>query len=93
MSNINEVGAVGSVTPESAANNPTTSILGQAASGTTATGSTATASTPFGLTTGWYVFFGVGAGVLLSGTKVAPIVLGILSSALLYQISQLIEGK
>lgn len=48
---------------------------------------------PFGLTTGWFVFFGVGAGVLLSNTKVAPIILAILSSALLYQIGQLVEGK
>jgi hypothetical protein len=74
-----------SAIPSQAAVNPAATVVqdqGGSSSGTA-----------FGLTTGWYVFFGVGGGVLLSGTKVAPIVLGILSSALLYQISQLIEGK
>lgn len=75
-------------------NIPGSTILGQAAAGTTVTGASATqASSPFGLTTGWFVFFGVGSGILLSGTKAAPILLAVLSSALLYQIGQLIEGK
>jgi sorbitol-specific phosphotransferase system component IIC len=74
----------------SAANNPTTTLLGQAVSGTTVTG---TKILPFGLTSGWFVFFGVAGGVLLSGTKVGPIVLGVLTVGLLYQIGQLIEGK
>lgn len=75
-----------SAIPSQAAVNPAATIVADQ-------GGASSSGTAFGLTTGWYVFFGVGAGVLLSGTKVAPIVLGILSSALLYQISQLIEGK
>lgn len=45
------------------------------------------------LTTGWYVFFGLAFGVLTSETQLAPISLGILTVALLFQIDQLIEGK
>lgn len=50
-------------------------------------------STGLNLTTGWYVFFGLAFGVLTSGTQAAPISLGILTVALLYQITQLVEGK
>lgn len=45
------------------------------------------------LTTGWYVFIGLAFGVLTSETQIAPISLGLLSVALLYQITQLVEGK
>jgi hypothetical protein len=51
------------------------------------------ANTSFALTTGWWVFFGLGFGVLLSGTEFAPLALGLLSVALIYQISQLAQGK
>lgn len=44
------------------------------------------------LTTGWYVFIGLAFGVLTSETQFAPISLGLLSVALLYQITQMIEG-
>jgi hypothetical protein len=71
-----------------------TSIGSLGATGAVAGAQAATTKTlPFGLTGGWYVFFGVGAGVIASGTKAAPLVLGILSIALLYQLSQLVEGK
>lgn len=52
-----------------------------------------TGPSAFKFTTGWYVFFGVAGGVLVSGTRVAPVALGILTVALLFQITQLIEGK
>jgi hypothetical protein len=44
------------------------------------------------LSTGWWVFFGLLGGILTSETQVAPVTLGLLSVALLYQITQLIEG-
>lgn len=53
----------------------------------------ATAGSKTQLTNGWYVFFGVGGGVLLSNTRAAPVILALLSSALIYQIGQLIAGK
>lgn len=45
------------------------------------------------LTTGWYVAIGLVGGILTSETRIAPITLGIISVALLYQITQLVEGK
>lgn len=45
------------------------------------------------LSNGWYVFFGLAFGILTSETQIAPISLGILSVALLYQIDQLIAGR
>jgi len=56
------------------------SIVGEAAPG-------------LNLTTGWYVLIGLAFGIFTSGTQFAPISLGILSVALLYQITQLSEGK
>jgi hypothetical protein len=51
------------------------------------------ATSNFQLTTGWYVFIGLAFGVLTSETQIAPLSLGLLSVALLYQITQLVEGK
>lgn len=45
------------------------------------------ASSGFHLTSGWWVSFGCAGGFLLAGTPAGPYVLGILSIALLYQIS------
>jgi hypothetical protein len=53
-----------------------------------ATGSTA--STKIAPTQGWYVFAGIIVGVSLSTTRAAPLVVGILSLALIYQVSALL---
>ena len=45
------------------------------------------------VTSGWWVFIGMTGGVLLSGTSLAPIVLGIMSVALIYQTSLLLQRK
>lgn len=45
------------------------------------------------LSTGWWVFFGLLAGVLTSQSQFAPVTLGLLSVALIYQVTQLTEGK
>lgn len=50
-------------------------------------------SGPFRWSTGWYVVFGVTAGIFLSNTRIAPLALGILTVGLLYQINLLIQGK
>ena len=45
------------------------------------------------LTSGWYVFLACGTGILLSNTKIAPVIAGILGVALLYQFQQLLVGN
>jgi len=45
------------------------------------------------LTGGWWIFIGVFGAILISGTPLAPLALGIMSVALLYQVEQLIKGK
>lgn len=50
-------------------------------------------TTGFKITTGWYVFIGVAAGILLSDTVVGPLILGLECVALIYQINQLLKGN
>jgi sorbitol-specific phosphotransferase system component IIC len=64
-----------------------------AASLNTVAGNLNSPTRAFNFTDGWYVFFGVATGILVSGTQIAPIALGLLTVALLYQINLLIEGK
>lgn len=44
-------------------------------------------------TAGWFVALGCGVGILTASTQFGKIVFGILSVALLYQISQWLQGK
>ena len=44
-------------------------------------------------TQGWYITFGVVVSVALANTKVGPILLGILSLGLLYQVNEMVQGK
>ena len=43
------------------------------------------------LTQGWYITGGIAVGIALGNTKAAPVVLGILVVALIYQVTNLIE--
>lgn len=64
--------------------------------GVTASGSTSgflNSLTAGKLTSGWYVFIAITGGVMLGGTPLAPVVFGVLSLALIYQTSLLLEGK
>lgn len=51
-----------------------------------------TTNTKVAPTQGWYVFAGIITGIALSSTRAAPLVMGILSIALIYQVSALLEG-
>ena len=42
---------------------------------------------------GWYVFGALVTGILLAGTRAAPVAAGILGVALIYQLNLLLEGK
>ncbi len=44
-------------------------------------------------TAGWYVAIGCVGAIILAGTPVAPIVLAVMSVAVLYQLEQLITGS
>jgi hypothetical protein len=44
-------------------------------------------------TAGWFVAIGCTVGVLTANTRVGPLVFGILTVALIYQISQWLQGK
>lgn len=44
-------------------------------------------------TQGWYIFAGCVAAIALSQTKAAPIVLGILGVACIYQLGKLIQER
>ena len=44
-------------------------------------------------TDGWYVAIGCVGAIFLAGTPVAPIVLAIMSIAVLYQLENLIKGS
>lgn len=45
------------------------------------------------VTSGWWVVVGMTGAILLSGTAVAPIALGIMSIALIYQTSLLLQKR
>ncbi len=42
---------------------------------------------------GWYVMGACAVGIMFSGTKAAPVIFGILTVALIYQLTNLLEGK
>lgn len=44
------------------------------------------------LTQGWYMTGGIAVGIMFGNTKAAPIILGVLVIALIYQLTNLIEG-
>lgn len=44
------------------------------------------------LTQGWYITGGIAVGIAFGNTRAAPIILGILTVALIYQLSALVEG-
>lgn len=78
---------------------PASTTTSSTASGTypgTAGGTLGTAvakSTSISASSGKSVAIAIGAGLLLGGTSVAPLVLGILAIALIFQTSLLLEGK
>lgn len=55
--------------------------------------STAASDPKFVWTDGWYVALACGAGVLTANTRIGPLVFGVLSIALIYQTSLLLQGK
>ena len=55
--------------------------------------STSTSDPKFVWTDGWYVALACGAGVLTANTRIGPLVFGVLSIALIYQTSLLLQGK
>jgi hypothetical protein len=56
-----------------------------------ATGSASTSE--FKITAGWYVAIGCIGGIALANTPVGPLATGLLAIALLYQVTNLIEGN
>lgn len=57
---------------------------------------TATAPGPLGAlspTSGVWVGIALFGGIMLSGTRAAPVVTGILAVALIYQLQNLLQGK
>lgn len=54
---------------------------------------TPTSPSTFKLTDGWYVFIACTGGIVLANTRFGPVAFGILSLALLYQTSLLLQGK
>ena len=47
----------------------------------------------FYYTDGWYVAIACVSGVVLADTRIGPIAFGILSLALIYQLTLLVQGK
>lgn len=44
------------------------------------------------LTQGWYMTGGILVGIAFGNTKAAPLILGLLTVALIYQVTNLVEG-
>jgi len=53
----------------------------------------ATSPSTFKMTDGWYVAIACIGGVMVADTKVGPIAFGILTLALIYQLTLLLQGK
>ena len=47
----------------------------------------------FVMTDGWYVAIACIGGIMLANTRIGPLVFGVLSIALLYQVTLLLQGK
>lgn len=56
-------------------------------------GITGSLQTAFTLDNGWWVLVGCFGGILVSGTRIAPLATGILAIALIYQLNLLLQGK
>jgi hypothetical protein len=52
-----------------------------------------TSKSTFVMTDGWYVAIACIGGVMVADTKVGPIAFGILTLALIYQLTLLLQGK
>ena len=87
MSNTGPVGPIGPVSPSG----PVTGPVGP--NGINAANQLAQTSKTNLNTSGWYMFAAISGGILLGGTPVAPLVLGILTIALIYQTGLALEGK
>lgn len=61
-------------------------VLGSAGTVSTSTGG-------FVMTDGWYVTLACAFGIVTADTKIGPIVLGILTVGLIYQLTLLVQGK
>jgi hypothetical protein len=72
---------------------PGQSLLNTIANGGTLLGQQKIPGTNIQATSGWYVAVGCVGAVLLAATPIAPIILAVMSLALLYQATQLIAGK
>lgn len=44
------------------------------------------------LTQGWYITGGICVGIAFGNTRAAPLILGVLTVALIYQLTALVEG-
>lgn len=47
----------------------------------------------FVMTDGWYVALACGAGIATANTRIGPLVFGVLTIALIYQVTLLLQGK
>lgn len=91
--NVGPAGPAGPVGPNagSTGNTPTSSPSGPIGQ---PIGSPGGFKVPAGFkTSGWYMFVGITAGIMLGGTRVGPVVFGILTLALIYQTGLMLEGK
>jgi len=79
-----------------AAPNPTSIADAYNTSTSTAGGTTGAPATPGGtflMTDGWYVAIACAVGFATADTRVGPIVAGILTVALIFQLTLLLQGK
>jgi hypothetical protein len=53
----------------------------------------ATSSSNFKMSDGWYVAIACTFGIITADTKIGPVVSGILTIGLIYQLTLLIQGK
>jgi len=60
---------------------------------TTVNAVTAPSSGPGIKSDGWYLFSALVVSTALGGTKAAPIIFGVLTVALIYQVGLMLEGK
>lgn len=76
----------------------TPSVIAGANTGIGATSTGVTTAAPhstskFVMTDGWYVAIACVTGVMVADTRAGPLVFGILTVALIYQLSLLLQGK
>ena len=68
-------------------------ILGLQADNTSTTGAPRAGGQSLKLTDGWYIAIACTAGIVTADTKIGPLISGILTIGLIYQLTLLIQGK